>query len=134
MTEAHTSQALDLFVVVYSFINRRVPMPLVWSPKDGKFEGKDIFDGQYWLYYVNVYLIGCIIGFSSGVDVVLHYNDPKVNISLLLFAVTFGALSIIFWGFVILIVANIQTFVNGMNSMRDLMKALGKFVNSFCRF
>ena len=134
MTEAYVSQALDLYTLVYSFIIKKVPTPFVWIPEDVKFERRDIFDRQYWLFYVNVYIIGGIIGFGSLVDVVVHYSDPKVNMYLLLFAVTFGAFSIIFWGFVTLFLANFKTFVLGVNSMRDLMKSLGTHVKSFSKF
>lgn len=118
----YTSSCLYLSTIFFFYLS---PAVLEWSPKNEQFHTNGNTHKKYWFWYLNTYLIACLIGLGSSIDVMLHYKETGIILSILAFGL--ASCSVLYWVPATVIILNVDDIVTGSRFLKTLSQTNGKF-------
>ncbi len=100
-------------------------MVIKWSPSNKQFEVREKSHWSNWAWYFNIYIVVCLIGFGSSLDVITHKEEAGG--SLVVISCGFASLSCLVWSCATVLIWNADEIVVGIIDLRNVLKHLGKF-------
>ncbi len=120
--QSYTSSALHLYHSVYSYLP---PLVLEWCSAIAKFQTGGNSNKKYWPWYFNTFIVACVIGFGSCVDVVIHPKEAGNSLSIVAFGL--GSVSLLYWASAAVVIWNVDDIVSGIGYLNAICQHRGTF-------